>query len=239
MIAVSEIFYSIQGEGVLQGLPTVFVRLQGCNLLTYCSYCDTRYALGVNTHYLMTTEEVVKKCVDLQTRVYRSWVCITGGEPLFQSEALHELVKGLRSLGFQVSVETNGSVKKPYWWTLVNSWVFDIKCPSSGVCGTSLEDWFETRVHDQAKFVVGTKEDLDFARQVIMRNMVRSPIVLVSPVSATPPVPNDAWDGKELYESYTHWQEDWLQEVAEFCKEMKVRFSLQVHRVVYGLQRGV
>ena len=223
MIKLAEpVFHSIQGEGIYQGVPMVFIRFAGCNLLIPCNYCDTPYAQDGSRGTEISVEEVLSKVQELAP-YYRSWVCITGGEPVFQLDELHSLVKALKRYGYRVEVETNGSIEKPYWWTLVDSWVFDIKCPSSGVCGVSLYDWFETRRADQAKFVVGTVEDLDFSRKVIMENAVKYPTVLVSPVS----------------DSRGKWDEKWLPEVAEFCKELRVRLSLQIHQVIYGNRKGV
>ena len=218
MILVNEIFCSIQGEGIYQGLPMVFVRFQGCNLIVHCAYCDTSYAWDGSKGTNMSVEEIVEKVRSFLPH-YHAWVCITGGEPLFQEEGLHDLVKGLKRFGYRITVETNGSVKKPYWYTLVDSWVADIKGPSSGVCGVSLEDWFDTRTCDQIKFVVGTREDLDFTRKLVYKNAAKNPTVLVSPVFPA---------GKR-----------WLQEVAELCKEMRVRMSLQLHRIIWGNKKGV
>lgn len=221
-LSISEIFYSLQGEGVYSGLPTVFIRFQGCNLMPRCSYCDTVYAQDGSEGTLMDIEEVLEK-VQTYSPHYKSWICITGGEPLFQLDALCELVKRLKSYGYSVEVETNGSIRKPIWWTRVDSWVADIKCPSSGVCGVSLiDDWFNTRSTDQVKFVVGTKEDLDFTRKEIYKNVAKNPVVLVGPVMT-----------RQLHER------EWLQEVAEFCKEEKVRYNLQLHRIIYGNKKGV
>lgn len=226
-VKVAEIFYSIQGEGVHAGIPTTFIRLQGCNLLPpRCSWCDTAYAQDGSKGTEVDVEDVLAQCIKLESRTYKHWVCVTGGEPLFQPEALHELVKGLKRYGFRVEIETNGSIEKLYWWTLVDSWVADIKCPSSGVCGVSLEDWFNTRECDQIKFVVGSREDLDFARAMIMRNTTRNPVVLVSPVMSN-------------FEPLRYTTDLWMKEVVRFCKELKVRFSLQVHRCIWGNKRGV
>lgn len=209
---VSRIRLSIQGEGVHQGIPTTFVRLQGCNLLPGCNWCDTRYARS-SGGTLLGVEDVVKEVVAAELRTYKHWVCITGGEPLLQLEGLHELVKVLNRYGFLTEVETNGTFSKPFWWTLVNSWVADIKCPSSGVCGVSKEEeWFDTRAQDQVKFVVGDQKDIDYARKIIMKNAARNPVVLVSPV---------VLPGCEV---------PIMGKAVELCLELKVRFSLQVHK---------
>lgn len=213
IIRIAKIFYSLQGEGVSQGIPTTFVRFQGCNLLIGCDWCDTQFARPNSGGTILGIEEILQRVVKAEPRTYKHWVCITGGEPLHQQKGLHELVKGLSKYGFLVEVETNGTIPKPFWWTLVDSWVADIKCPSSGVCGVSKEeDWFDTRTQDQIKFVVGSMEDILFAREVIKRNAARNPTVLVSPVinpDKSAPMSREA---------------------VKLCLEQKVRFSLQVHK---------
>jgi len=208
-LRISEVFYSIQGEGVYQGIPMVFVRLAGCNLFpSHCSWCDTPYAWKPEDGEEMEVEEVVKE-VGKSPLGYGSWICVTGGEPLWQGEGLEGLVRRFKGYGYKVEVETNGSFGKPRWWTLVDSWVADMKCPSSGVCGVSREEWFKTRGCDQVKFVVGMEEDLEWAGGMIRRHLVDNPVVLVSPVI----VRNEFVD------------REWMERVVEFCKEYRVRFS--------------
>ncbi len=228
---VNKIFYSIQGEGVYQGIPTVFVRLAGCNLVPHCSYCDTSYAWNPEDGEEISIEDIIKKVPKLSP-YYKSWVCITGGEPLRQKDELEALVKGLKKNGYLIEIETNGSVKPPPWYTLVDSWSVDIKCPSSGVCGTSNEIWFRKRKCDQIKFVVGNMEDLDFARHKIEQHRADNPTVLVSPIA------DILVDKKEgVIEEY--WNREWLQEVVGFCLEMGVRYSLQLHKIIWGDKKGV
>ena len=228
---ISEIFYSIQGEGVYQGVPMVFIRTAGCNLLTHCSYCDTSYAWNPKDGKDILVEDMVKEVI--KTSPYRkSWVCITGGEPLWQLDELEELVRKLKMGNFQITIETNGSFEPPRWYTLVDSWNSDIKCPSSGVCGVSKEGWFKTRFKDQIKFVVGTDEDLEFTKKMIHKHRADSPQVLVSPVAG---LLINKKEGK--IEEY--WNREWLKDVAEFCKEERVRYSLQIHKILWGNKRGV
>ena len=207
----------------------VFIRLQGCNLISSCSYCDTVYAQNSNLGKEMSVEEVVSEVSKLLP-YYRSWVCITGGEPLWQEPQLYELVIELKKGGYRTTIETNGSIKPPRWYTLVDSWNADIKCPSSGVCGVSKETWFNTRASDQIKFVVGTQEDLDFTREVLSRHRTDSPTIIVSPVIQL---------RNKLPDNDIIWNQEWLQEVVEFAKEMRIHYSLQIHKVLYGNKRGV
>lgn len=230
---INSIYRSIQGEGVLAQLPMVFVRLQGCNLR--CLYCDTVYAQDKSHGMSMTVPEVLSKVIEEDSRP-KGWVCITGGEPLTQEHELHELVKGLRKLDYRVTIETNGSKSKPFWWTLVDSWVADYKCPSSGMevhMGWE-DDWFSASMKDQVKFVVGTQADLDCARKIIERHP-KSPVqVLVSPVLQVEnfqPSLGDENQGKVIIDNR------FAQKVADFCLEMNLRMSIQIHKMVWGNRR--
>lgn len=235
MIKINEIFYSIQGEGVYQGIPMVFIRFQGCNLLPRCSFCDTGYAQNPKDGDEMEIEGILKEVSRLSPH-YKSWVCITGGEPLWQEEGLELLVRKLKLGGYLITIETNGSFKPPRWYTLVDSWNADIKCPSSGVCGVSNELWFKTRQQDQIKFVVGNKEDLDYTREVLSRHKADSPTIVVSPVIQLSQVRYDNFADRKVYEN---WDVNWMQEVVEFVKDMRVRYSLQWHKVIWGDKKGV
>jgi organic radical activating enzyme len=110
-LKVSEIFYSIQGEGHNTGLAMVFVRLAGCNLS--CSFCDTRYAQ--ESAIDMPEQDIVQK-----VKAYGAqWVCITGGEPFLQDISL--LTNLLAQAGFKVHIETNGTLFYPvsFDWLVV------------------------------------------------------------------------------------------------------------------------
>jgi len=228
-LTINEIFYSIQGEGVHAGLPMAFIRFQGCNMLPPCAWCDTAYAQKPISGHKMSIEEVIAR-IGIYNPSLKSWVCITGGEPLWQWDGLEALLRELNKYNFFITVETNGSVPKPGWYGFATSWSIDIKCPSSGVCGTSREEWFETRVTDQVKFVVGNTEDLAFARSMILRHRADNPEVLVSPViNLDDRFPSIMWEEAR----------PWLNEVVEFCKDMKVRYSLQLHKVIWGNKKGV
>lgn len=105
---IVEIFHSIQGEGILIGVPSIFVRLAGCNLR--CLYCDTKYAW--DTHYkdLTPTEvfaEIIRIVGDNGNNLL---VTISGGEPLLYEKELVELAKILKNHGFRIAIETNGTI---------------------------------------------------------------------------------------------------------------------------------
>ena len=98
-----EIFASVQGEGLRQGEPTIFVRLAGCNLR--CSFCDTKRAWGRGR--AQTVGQVAEKVRRLWRGFPARWVCLTGGEPLAQD--IEPLIRELRKDGLSIQVETNGT----------------------------------------------------------------------------------------------------------------------------------
>jgi len=104
ILKITEIFASIQGEGLRQGYPTLFVRFSGCNLK--CPFCDTQYAWKEGNEY--STRQVIEEIKKLTVRFPAQWVCLTGGEPLLQAVA--ELVKKLKKEGFTIQVETNATL---------------------------------------------------------------------------------------------------------------------------------
>jgi len=100
---VAEIFYSLQGEGKLSGVPCAFLRLAGCNLR--CGYCDSPYARRAEDGRAMTVEQLLEKLLAYPTK----YVVITGGEPLLADE-LDELCAQLRSAGRHLTLETAATV---------------------------------------------------------------------------------------------------------------------------------
>jgi len=205
------IYYAISGEGVHAGTPSNIIRLQGCNLA--CTYCDSKYSRDPKEGIDISVATI------LERPSWPRWVLITGGEPLLQAGELSTLISSLIRYGVSTEIETNGSIVPPTWWKSVNSWSADIKCPSSGMRGKSVFEWFGTRECDQIKFVVKDREDLDFAREIIASHRGCLPVILVSP--AYP------------------WSQEWLQTCAAFCKAWGVRLSLQLHKIIFGDVRGV
>lgn len=101
MLALAEIFYSVQGEGVWTGTPAVFVRLAGCNL--NCRFCDTDYA----TKAFASIDEIVATVHELGGDC--PMTILTGGEPLAQRET-PDLIAALRADGRRVHIESNGTI---------------------------------------------------------------------------------------------------------------------------------
>lgn len=155
---ICEIFFSLQGESTYAGLPCVFIRLSGCNL--NCTYCDTVYAKTESS--LMDLNAILKKIESYNCNL----VEITGGEPLLQSNTIG-LISALINKNFKVLLETNGSINIQNVPTECIK-IIDIKCPSSGESHNNLKknlNFLTTK--DELKFVIGTKDDYEFAKAFI------------------------------------------------------------------------
>ena len=171
-----EVFLSIQGESTGAGLPCVFIRLYGCNVK--CSYCDQPQQ-RCDKHKI-SVEHLVQKAMSFNCKN----ICITGGEPLIQSDAVYQLAMELAvDYNCKVAIETNGCTPipdLPYHKNI--KFVMDIKCPSSGVSEKNIyENLMFLRPCDEVKFVVGDREDYEFMKTV-MRNYPTSAKLLISPV---------------------------------------------------------
>lgn len=157
-LKVNEIFYSIQGESSYAGRPCVFVRLTGCNLR--CAYCDTQYA------YYEGRELEIKDIIDLVSSYKCTLVEVTGGEPLIQKQTPF-LVKSLVENGYTVLVETNGSQDISQIDERCIR-IMDIKCPSSGEEeNNDLENLGRLTDRDEIKFVIGGRDDYEFAKNTL------------------------------------------------------------------------
>lgn len=161
---VNEIFTSIEGEGIRTGYPATFIRLYGCNL--HCSYCDTRYSCENDEGTEMSIDEIINKVSKFGVKR----VTLTGGEPLIHTD-VDTLIHKLTKFGYEINIETNGSVDiQPYTSsTDVQIITMDYKSISSGMsdrmCVQNLDC---LRPCDVLKFVVGTKEDLEDMKRVVL-----------------------------------------------------------------------
>ena len=211
-LLVNEIFYSIQGESLYNGRPCIFVRLAGCNLR--CSYCDTGYAY--NEGIEMEIAEILSRISDFKCPL----VEVTGGEPLLQDET-PILIYRLLEKGYEVMMETNGSLDI----SMVDDRcikIVDIKCPASGESHKNdLENLKKLNQKDQVKFVMGSREDYEYAKKIIALKCAEFPMshILFSPVF-----------GKIAPDRLAKWiLEDNLQ----------VRLHLQLHKIIWpNKQRG-
>lgn len=210
-LLISELFYSIQGESSYAGLPCVFIRLSGCNLR--CKWCDTVYARSNGKIYSL--DEITEFVYKYKTKL----VCITGGEPLLQSNVIL-LMERLLNEDYVILLETNGSLPiNPVPNKVIK--VMDLKCPSSGM--TEYMHWQNIEYlskRDEVKFVIGDRRDYQWAREVVLKyGLIERCKVLCSPVFKVL--------SPELLAS-------WI-----LTDHLPVRLQLQLHKYIWGEKRGV
>lgn len=103
-LPVNEVFYSLQGEGRLAGVPSVFVRTSGCNLR--CWFCDSYHTSWEPTHAWLSVDEILD---DVRSHEAADHVVVTGGEPMIHEETV-PLLESLEDEGYHTTVETNGTI---------------------------------------------------------------------------------------------------------------------------------
>jgi len=217
---IAEIFYSIQGEGILAGVPSVFIRTSGCNLR--CSWCDTPYTSWQPEGSEMTIEEIVEHAHSFGA----SHAVITGGEPMI-APGIVELTE---RLNMHITIETAGTVYQPVRCDLMSI--------SPKLANSTPEGAF-ARQHErlrhqpavlkqlmqypyQLKFVMVSETDLaEIARILDETNADRSRVVLMP----------EGTDSATLAERG--------RSIAEICKREGFRYSPRLHVDLWGNRRGV
>lgn len=226
---ISEIFDSIDGEGIRAGALCTFIRVVGCNLR--CSYCDSMYAVEPEKHSALAPEEMgINEILSYVNRKYRR-VTLTGGEPLLFPESVR-LVNRLCELGYEVNIETNGSCDIIAFRDMIKNsenlfFTIDFKLPSSGeMYNMRLSNYDELRRRDVLKFVIGSDEDLDiavsFAHNIIEKYGDDAPHIFCGTVFGQ-------YELKDV--------------ISEFMKDpvlSEVRFQIQMHKIIWDPDaRGV
>ena len=173
-LRINEIFHSIQGESTFAGRPCVFVRLTYCNLR--CTFCDTEYAFFEGAE--MTISAILEQIENYNCHL----VEITGGEPLIQKN-VHRLMSELCDRGYEVLLETAGHMDISPVDSRVRR-IMDIKCPSSGESEKVLwKNLDHITNRDELKFVIGNRDDFDWALHVIKKHQLQDKCtLLISPV---------------------------------------------------------
>lgn len=213
---LSEIFYSIQGEGNRAGLPCVFIRLQGCRLR--CSWCDTPYALEFDKEeFRMTKNELLQEI----QKINCNFIEFTGGEPLEQ-DGINELIMELCDLNYTVAIETSGyiSIKEVDKRAIK---ILDIKCPDSGMSKKNkLDNLNYLNRHDEIKFVVASKNDFYWAVSFVKEHRLFDSVdtILISPAF-------EKVSNKELAELI-------------LAESLPIKMQLQMHKYIWEPnKRGV
>ena len=220
---IAEIFHSIQGEGSLVGVPSVFVRTSGCNLR--CAWCDTPYTSWHPEGDDWTLERILA-AVDAYPARH---VVVTGGEPMIAREIV-ELTRGLRARGRHITIETAGTVFAPVACDLMS---ISPKLANSTPAGEWEERHERLRIQPevvrrlmmdydyQQKFVVAQPEDLAEVRDLVRVFDADAAKVILMP---------EGIDASVLRERGV-----WL---AEICKGEGFRFSPRLHVELWGNRRG-
>jgi len=227
-VRIAEIFYSIQGEGMLVGVPSVFVRTSGCDLR--CTWCDTPYASWQPEGETQSVDEIAR----IVEAFDAGHVVVTGGEPMVAPEIV-QLTKRLRDAGLHITIETAGTV-----YARVECDLMSISPKLSNSTPLEREGGRWAAQHErlryqpdilrrlmsdypyQLKFVVAQPEDMSEIEA--MRNDLRAPAstIVLMPEGTRPDVIRE----RGL----------WL---AEICKSTGYRYSPRLHIDLWGDKRGV
>lgn len=221
---ISEIFTSIQGEGLLTGEPTTFIRLQGCEV--GCTWCDSKYTWNLKGGKELSIAEIKAQVFEEDVE----WICITGGEPLEHLADVEALVSAFSATRY-IEIETSGTILLPEdpLFSKITSWVVDLKPPSANVDSWDrvnlLHAFPRLRPCDQIKCVVADEEDLQYVGWVFeeLSEHETEAQILISPVFPLGSVPDQVW----------------MQRCAEYAIEHNYRLSLQTHKFIWGDKRGV
>jgi 7-carboxy-7-deazaguanine synthase len=223
-LRIAEIFHSIQGEGSLVGVPSVFVRTSGCNLR--CVWCDTPYTSWHPEGDDWTLERIWTAVESYPAR----HVVVTGGEPMIAREIV-DLTRGLRERGRHITIETAGTVFAPVACDLMS---ISPKLANSTPAGEWQDRHDRLRVQPevvrllmaeydyQLKFVIAQPEDMAEVRELVHVFSADAAKVVLMP---------EGIDSGVLRERSV-----WL---AEICKSEGFRFSPRLHVELWGNRRGV
>ena len=246
-LVINEIYLSLQGESTFAGLPCIFVRLTACNLR--CSYCDTAYAFteGRKQSLPDVLSEISKLALPFSSPPKTGsfdgihklpLVELTGGEPLLQKSCL-PLMKMLCDDRFTVLLETSGAHDISPVDPRVHR-IMDLKCPGSGEANRNrLENIAQLKTKDEIKFVIGTREDYEWAKEMIARHQLATICPLL--FSWVHPLAPEQ-QHKSLKAVPEGQSAISRQELAEriIADALPVRFQVQMHKIIWPPeQRGV
>jgi 7-carboxy-7-deazaguanine synthase len=223
-LKIAELFYSIQGEGALAGVPSVFIRTSGCNLR--CSWCDTPYTSWQPEGTDLSLDQILDEVSAHPAR----HVVVTGGEPMIAPEIL-PLTERLRARGLHITIETAGTVFQPVACDLMS---ISPKLSNSTPAGPwaaqhdrvrfrpAVLRELMTRYGYQLKFVIEKPADVDELRPLVESLAADRGRVVLMPEGTDPACLRE----RGL----------WL---VEICKQEGFRFSPRLHVDLYGNRRGV
>ena len=226
---IAELFHSIQGEGKLTGVPSIFVRASGCNLR--CVWCDTPYASWDPEGDELPVPEIVRRVREFNAQ----HVVLTGGEPMIMPDIV-ELCDALKARNHHITIETAATVFHPLKLDLASlSPKLSNSTPLDRDGGRFvqmherqrlnidvIQRFIDTSPDFQLKFVVSSERDLEEIDSLLSRvnNWKREDVLLMP--EGTDAVTLDAHAG---------W-------IADVCKRTGYRFCPRLHIALYGNRRG-
>lgn len=225
---IAEIFYSIQGEGLLVGVPSVFVRTSGCNLR--CTWCDTPY-----TSWQPEGEDrTLQQILDQVQSFGASHVVITGGEPMIMPN-MTALTEAIGSTGTHITIETAGTVYSP-----VRCHLMSISPKLANSTPWEREGGRWAAQHErlryrpevlrkliaeypcQVKFVVASPDDLAEISRIQAELSLSAASIVLMPEGTN----------RDILRERGLW-------LAEVCKQHGFRFSPRLHVELWGNRRGI
>jgi 7-carboxy-7-deazaguanine synthase len=228
LVQLAEIFYSIQGEGRLVGMPSVFIRTSGCNLR--CVWCDTPYTSWAPEGKKWSVREILGEVAKYPSR----YIVVTGGEPFLAAE-IEELTTRIKTLGDHVTIETAATLFKPVACDLVSMspklanstpWrrfkgKFGKMHETARLNFVVMQQFIDTYDY-QLKFVVDEREDLHEIEEILgrLKNVDRSRVLIMAQGKTR----------KELRDK-TKW-------IIELCKEHGFGYTPRLHIELFGNRRG-
>jgi len=227
-VKIAEVFHSIQGEGILVGVPSVFIRTSGCNLR--CVWCDTPYTSWEPSGDEMGLEQIVDAAVGYGA----THVVVTGGEPML-APGVVALTQQLRAKGFHITIETAGTVTAPVACDLMSiSPKLSNSTPYERDGGRWAAQHERLRWQPevlrqltkefpyQLKFVIAAPDDLNEVDRIRRELDVPAAQIVLMPEGVR----------RELVRERGVW-------LAEICKTTGYRFSPRLHIDLWGDKRGV
>ena len=229
-LPVTQMFPTIEGEGLHLGTPRFFVRLGGCGI--GCAGCDSSFTFGIKNSTLYKVEDLAKLVIEETRKAHMREVSITGGEPMLYPEELRDLVILLRKASLHVSLETSGMILESSIFRFFDYISMDIKTPSSKVHVTLEQIDFIARVaaaHSgvQLKAVIWDEFDLTWIEQSCFRFI--DPTSFGKPLILTPGSP-EVTEKTDRLELIAHWQKiyDMIQ---NWNKGYNIRIVPQIHKI--------
>lgn len=217
---ISEIFYSIQGEGINIGSPAIFIRLAGCHLR--CVWCDSKFTWDMQSGKEMSIQEIIKKIKKFPCK----HLVITGGEPLIQQSGIKELIEAINKNSpkpYFIEIETSGSLPPQ-----INEYIDQYNCSpklsnsENRPINYSIslpkfpaeKTWY--------KFVIDQPTDLKEVKNFIKKHKLPQNKIILMPQGIT----------REEIAERSLW-------LAEVCKKENWRYSTRLHIKIWGNKRGV